>query len=51
MRNPSSGTTDLIMWGRAVLGDHNVFVVPSENHLPVHILEEACGDVLHFPSE
>ena len=50
MGNPSLGTADLIMWGRAVLGDHNVFVVPLGNHPPFHVLEEAYGSVLYLLS-
>ena len=49
MGNPSPGTADLIMWGRAVLGDENVFIVPLGNHPPHHVLEEAYGDVLYLP--
>lgn len=51
MGNPSPGTADLIMWGRAVLGDENVFVVPLGNHPPFHVLEEAYEGVLHLPTE
>lgn len=50
MGNPSPETADLIMWGRAVLDDHNVFVVPLGNHPPFHVLEEAYGGVLHLPT-